>query len=181
MKLTSKRIILRPRLKKDEKRFIELANDLHIGRFTHVPQPYTKKHFNQYSNLAKEKTRKKEEYPFVIALKKTNEFIGTITVRPNGRDNHGTIGYWMGQPYRGQGYTTEACKLIINFAFNKLNLNKIVIEASAENPASQKIAKKLGMKLEGKLREKALLGGKYHDIHHYGMLKKEWNPKKVKT
>ncbi|MFC1732281.1 GNAT family N-acetyltransferase [candidate division KSB1 bacterium] len=178
MKIKGKRIILRPRMKKDEKLFVKLANDKVLGKFTRIPQPYTTKHFRKFTKENKE--RKKEEYFFVIADKKSDEFMGTCTLRPDKRDNLGTIGYWIGKLYRGKGYMPEACKLLINFGFNKLKLHKIVIECVKENKSSKKVIDKLGAKLEGVLREKTFVGGKYKDSLYYSILKKEWRPSKIK-
>lgn len=180
MKLKGKRITLRPRMKKDEKRFVELANDKAIWKFTHLPQPYTAAHFRKFSKEAKERDRKKEEYFFVIVLNGTDGLVGVITLRQNKSDKLGNIGYWIGKPYRGKGYIPEACKLVINFGFNKLKLHKIAINCAKDNLASKKVINGLGAKQEGVLRENIFVGGEFKDQLIHGILRKEWRPSKTR-
>lgn len=181
MKIKGKRITLRPLEKKDERRITDLAHDKSISKFTHVPYPYDIKKARYFIKISKEKTKKKQEYHFAIALNKTDEFIGTIgLIRIDKRDNRGEIGYWLGKPYRGKGYVPEACKLIINFGFKNIKLHKIVIECAKENKASKKVIDKMKAKLEGVLRKNSFVGGKHRDSLYHGILKKEWRPSNIK-
>lgn len=180
MKLKGKRITLRPRMKKDVKRFVELANDKAIWKFTHLPQPYTAAHFRKFSKQNKDKEKKKEEHFFVIADNKTDELMGVCVLRPNKIDSNGNMGYWIGKPYRGKGYVLEACKLIINFGFNKLKLHRIEIRCAKENKASKRVIEKLKAKYEGLLRENLFVGGKFKDQIVHSILKKEWRPSRIK-
>ncbi len=173
---------LRPLMKKDEKRIAELAHDKSIYRFTRVPYPYNIEHAKKFIADSQKKMKKKEEYVFAIALNENDELIGIASLmRFNKMDNRAEVGYWLGKPYRSKGYVPEACKLIINFGFNKLKLNKIIIECAKENKASKKVIDKLGAKLEGVLRESSFVGGKYRDSLYHGILRKEWKPNKIEV
>lgn len=175
MKLKGKRITLRLFTKKDEKRLAELANDKSVNRFTHVPYPYNLKMAKEFIKSSNERFRKKQEYHFAIALNEADEFIGTIgLIRISKRDNRAEIGYWLGKPYRGKGYTTEACRLLIDFGFKKLKFNKIVIVCAKENKSSKRVIDKVGAKLEGVLKKDAFIGGHYRDCLIHGILRKEW-------
>jgi ribosomal-protein-alanine N-acetyltransferase len=61
----------------------------------------------------------------------------------------GTLGYWMGQPYAGQGYMTEAVGLILDFAFNTLHLQRVEAGCLPRNEPSKAILTRLGFDMEG--------------------------------
>jgi RimJ/RimL family protein N-acetyltransferase len=86
------------------------------------------------------------------------------------------LGYWLGEAYWKQGFATEACYVLLDFAFNSLKLRKIRIPIFADNIASNSLARKLGGKLEGTLRKDIMAKstGKIHDVNIYGMFKEEW-------
>ncbi len=182
MKLKGKRVTLRPLMKKDEKRIAELAHDKSIYRFTRVPYPYKIAYAKKFISDSQGKMKEKEEYVFAITLNEDDELIGTASLmRFDRMSNRAEVGYWLGKPYRNKGYVPEACKLIINFGFSKLKLNKIIIECAKENTASKKVIDKLGAKLEGVLRESSFVGGRYRDSLYHGILRKEWKPDKIRV
>lgn len=62
------------------------------------------------------------------------------------------IGYWIGAPYEGQGYVTEAVRLVTQLAFERLGANRVVIRCDAENQRSANVALRCGYVLEGTRR-----------------------------
>lgn len=84
------------------------------------------------------------------------------------------IGFWLAEKYQKQGIMTKAVKILISYGFNHLNLRKIVICSAAENKKSRNITEKLGLRLEGVLRQDTFTNGKWHDRCVYGVLKEEW-------
>jgi len=78
----------------------------------------------------------------------------------------------------GKGYGYEACKLLVEHAFEQLNLNRIYLGTHEDNIGMQKIANKLGFKEEGRRRQAIYKNGKYSDIIEYGILRGEYNGKK---
>lgn len=77
------------------------------------------------------------------------------------------IGYWLGKEYEGKGFITKAAKILINYAFEELGLNKIEIGAASDNIKSRAIPEKLGFKLEGELRDYEYINGRYIDIEQF--------------
>ncbi len=77
--------------------------------------------------------------------------------------------------YWGKGVATETARLLFDYAFKELNLHKVYARYHAPNIGSQIVAdKKLGLIKEGVHREEVYIDGKYHDVHYYGVLKKDW-------
>jgi S-methylmethionine-dependent homocysteine/selenocysteine methylase/RimJ/RimL family protein N-acetyltransferase len=88
------------------------------------------------------------------------------------------IGYRLHPAYHGQGLVGEACVALIDFLFSTCDAHKIVARCNAENHASERVMQKLGMVLEGRLREHEQLRGNWHDELCYGLLA---NDRKIST
>lgn len=87
------------------------------------------------------------------------------------------LGYWISEGFEGKGLVTKTCRVLIDYAFNELGLNRIVISCSAENQKSRAIPERLGFKQEGILRQSELLQDRFVDMLIYGLLVKEWQDK----
>ncbi len=88
----------------------------------------------------------------------------------------GELGYWLGAEFEGRGIMTRSCHALITYAFETLELNRIVIRCQPENTRSSAIAKRLGFTHEGTLRECAKHNDELHDLEVYSMLGREWEP-----
>ncbi len=116
----------------------------------------------------------KNEFPsyFIFYEGKLVGGIGFNNV--NKSDRNAEIGYWLREDSQGNGIITRCCRKLIEFAFNEMNLNRIVIRCATENIKSRNIPEKLGFVKEGILRETAVLNGEFIDLIVYSILKKEW-------
>ena len=86
------------------------------------------------------------------------------------------IGYWLGREYEGRGIMTDACRAVITHLFREMELHRVEIRCAVENIRSAAIPRRLGFKHEGVLRQAQFSGGRWHDLHVFGMLREEWNP-----
>lgn len=119
--------------------------------------------------------RKKGDYNFVIAERKTGRIMGSCGIgNINSREKRTMAGWWIAKDYWGKGYSLEAVKLLINFCFKKLKLNRLEADIFNYNSRSFKFAKKLGFKLEGLAREKSFKRGKLIDVYSVSLLRREW-------
>ena len=88
------------------------------------------------------------------------------------RNDGGEIGCWLLRPDRGKGIMTAATKALCKWIFEHRPINRIQIECSVDNHASNAIPKRIGFKFEGTEREGQLLAsGKYTDFNVYRLLK----------
>jgi ribosomal-protein-serine acetyltransferase len=100
---------------------------------------------------------------------------GTISYHPVDWANRKVeIGYWLGTAFQGKGLMTKACRLLVNYAFNDLRLNKVEIRAATGNFRSQAIPRRLGFKQEGIIRQGEWLYDHFVDLVLFGMLSSEW-------
>ena len=84
------------------------------------------------------------------------------------------LGYDLNADYWNRGIMTEAIGAVVDFAFRTLQIHRIEATASIENPASIKILEKVGFMREGVMRERCLMGGRYHDMQMLSILKREY-------
>ena len=107
---------------------------------------------------------------------KQSLFIGTVRVSHiNWVSRVAVIGIMLGDvSKRGRGYAAEMTKLIVEYAFGVLNLNKLTASGHSSNIASLNCFKKLGFKEEGIQRKQFFMDGKYYDLIHLGLLEKEF-------
>ena len=75
---------------------------------------------------------------------------------------------------RGKGYGKQAVKLILDYGFNNIGMERITAETLEINFASQKALEGAGFVLEGRARKASYFRGKKYDVMHYGLLADEW-------
>ena len=141
--LETERLTLRaPRLR-DAKAIARLASDRRVAENTaRVPHPYRIDDAEQFIAAV---NRTDGEATFVIAL--NGEVIGACGVE--GRDGSAEIGYWLGVPYWGRGYATEAVRAVIDHAFGDLGHAALAAGARISNPASRRVLEKCGFQWTG--------------------------------
>ncbi|WP_164670523.1 GNAT family N-acetyltransferase [Virgibacillus doumboii] len=87
----------------------------------------------------------------------------------------GSIGYWLGTAFHGNGIMTRATSGLLDYGFSRLKLNRVEIRAAYENYKSRAIPERLGFVKEGQIRQAEWLYDHYVDHVVYGMLANEWN------
>lgn len=111
-----------------------------------------------------------KEYIFVIADKATNKCMGTFVFKMDMANQKAEIGYWLGKPFWGNNFATEAVKAMLPFGFMTLDLNRLEAHHLLFNSASGRVLVKCGFHLEGQLRSEIEHNGLYHNITLYGLL-----------
>ena len=121
-------------------------------------------------------SKSKNDFTFGIRLAQTDDLIGWCQL--DGIEwNHRTSALGIGIGSRNHwdgGYGTEAMTLMLNFAFNELNLHRVFLTAFSYNPRAIHVYEKLGFQLEGRYREHLQRDGQRHDMLLYGILSREW-------
>lgn len=169
------RLLLRSLMLEDAKRIEELASDYEIAKTTlTIPHPYPQGSAVNFINSVLEAEKNKKLVIFAIINKENNQLIGVINLNIAEAYKRGELAYWIGKPYWGNGYGTEAAKALMNYGFNKLNLNKVFAQSFTANPGSWRIMEKIGLKYEGTLRQHVIRMGQFHDLAHYSLLKEEY-------
>jgi len=141
--LETERLTLRAPRSEDVTAIALLANDRRIAENTaRLPHPYGVSDAERFVAT----TNKREgEACFVITLDDT--LIGACGVDP--REDGPEIGYWLGAPYWGQGYATEAVRAVIDHAFGDLQHEALQAGARVSNPASRRVLEKCAFQWTG--------------------------------
>jgi len=142
--LETKRLALRaPRLE-DAKTVAALANDRRIAENTaRIPHPYKVKDAEGFIGTA---NKAGGEAVFLITLR-DKTVIGACGIVP--QDQTAELGYWLGVPYWGKGYATEALHAVIDYAFGDLEHEALQAGARVTNPASRRVLEKCGFQWTG--------------------------------
>lgn len=164
--IKSKKFILRPHRKSDEKAVVKCVNDKTIAKNTlTIPYPYALKDAKKWVEkvLIDNKKKNKENIRFVIDI--DGQLVGSIGLNHIQKEHKAEIGYWLGRKFWGQGIMTEAIKLVTDYAFYKLKLRRVYGHVFLFNNPSKRVLEKAGYKLEGIVRKEAKKGGKYLDVY----------------
>ncbi len=179
--MVGKRLYLRPLLKSDiTKRYLSWLNDAEVTRYIETGLfPVTEKDLEEfYKKIRVSKT----DIMFAIIDKKHDLHIGNIKLGGiKWVHRFADLGIMIGdKAYWGRGYGEEACRLLLGYAFNRLNLNKVTLGSYATNLAALKTYKKVGFKIEGRIKKLLSIDGKYVDHVLMGILQSEYNKKAFK-
>lgn len=119
-----------------------------------------------------------EHNGFQAGIWQGNQFVGMIGyIHWNFINNHTEIGYWLAKDANGRGIITKCTRALVDYAFNIVNLNRVVIRCAVGNEKSGNVAKRLGFTHEGIERQGIKLRDYYTDVHVYSILSKEWQTK----
>jgi len=81
------------------------------------------------------------------------------------------IGYWIGRPFRGQGYAREAVRALLRLAFGPLGLVRIEAGVFPGNAASMRVLRANGFRREGRMRQEVRKDGVGRDVVLYARLR----------
>ncbi|HEX9896853.1 MAG TPA: GNAT family N-acetyltransferase [Dehalococcoidales bacterium] len=172
--LYTERLILRPHTVWDADELQKLIDDKDIAStMLTLPYPYSLEDAIDFLSNREDEYERTGSPEFAITLKE-GHFIGGIGMRLNKEHENAEIGYWIGKPYWGFGYCTEAANAVVRYGFEVMGLNRVQAKHMTRNPASGRVMQKIGMKHEGHLRQNVKKWGKFEDMELYGILRSEY-------
>ena len=143
--LATERLILRAPCFEDARTIAALANDRRIAENTlRIPHPYGLADAQSFITAA---NASDGEIVFLIATR-GGTVIGGCGIARFGEESP-EIGYWLGVPFWGQGYATEAARAVIDHAFDDLGYDAVAGGARVSNPASRRVLEKCGFQWTG--------------------------------
>ncbi len=172
------RVILRPIRFDDAETIVALANDPilreKLSFFSFFQNPPT---IESEINYLKRMIESETDLMMAMESIETRQFIGTIGLHEldwwNDNCRFGIIIF--NKIFWGNGYAKESADLILDFAFSRLEMNKIYLTPRLDNARSIQIYKKLGFKPEGVLRQEyKVKSGQYLNLLRMSILKNEW-------
>lgn len=161
---------------KDAEKLYDLINRNrdHIGEWLKFPN-ITLKEDDSKTFIERTRIRYAKNEGYWLGIWNEDRLAGSIGYLYVDQENKKTeIGYWLGKEYEGKGIITKSIKILINYAFDDLQLHKIEIGAARDNTRSRAIPEKLGFKREGEIRDYEYINGRFLDRIIYGLKADEW-------
>ncbi len=118
--------------------------------------------------------KNKQKIFFTICSDKVSiGFMGLSNI--NRKNKNADIFIAIGEnAFRGKGYGEQALEWLLQYAFTKLDLHKVNLGVIKENRAAIALYKKLGFKVEGRMREEVWLRGAWHTMFSMALFRKDF-------
>lgn len=111
-------------------------------------------------------------YSFAIADSPTDEAVGQIGLWPRAVDpGRSSLGYWVGQSFRGGGHAAAALSLVADWAFADLAMARLELAVEPWNEASWRLAEGAGFRREGLMRQWQPVGDERKDMYLYARIR----------
>lgn len=149
--LTTRSLILRPFRSADAPSVRALAGQWEVARMTDIiPHPYPEGVAEQW--IATHDHKHAQGADHIFAITRDDQCIGSIAlesdIKKGATGGTAVLGYWLGLPYWGQGFASEAVGAVIALAFGKLDKPCLISDCFADNLASRRVLAKMGF-IEG--------------------------------
>lgn len=163
---------LRPWRDCDIGSLVRACQDAEIVRWTRVPAGYRESDARTFLLQRYDAVAAGVSAPFaIVAAEDDTRLLGSISLmRIAWEHTRAEVGYWLAREARGNGHTTRAVRLICDWAFGSLGLERIDLLAGTENGPSQHVAERCGFTREGLLRSFIQGKGERQDMISFGLL-----------
>jgi [ribosomal protein S5]-alanine N-acetyltransferase len=112
---------------------------------------------------------------FGLALRSSGELIGAIGLHNIDLEHaQAEIGFWIGVPWWGMGFATEAAGAVLRYGFEERHLNRICGYHMERNSGARHVLEKIGMRREGVLRARVRKLGVFEDVGLWAILVSDW-------
>lgn len=168
--LVTERLVLRGVRADDAKRIAALADEYDIARMTtRIPHPYSIGDAEQWIAIV----MSPESEELVCVIECNDEMIGCnglMRTSAGASDPSAAIlGFWIGKPYWGRGYATEAAQAVLRHAFDDWGVELVCADHFTDNPASARVIDKLGFRFKKPIEINSIARGGKADALHYVM------------
>jgi RimJ/RimL family protein N-acetyltransferase len=151
--LSDGRVRLRALLPGDKDAVVLALNDPLSGRFLwRPPFPYSGADFDEFYSASLTFWEDFGLSVWIVAGADDDAVLGNISLSVNPERESGELGYWTTPQARGAGVTSAAARLVRDWAFDDLGLQRLEVTTDVDNIGSQRVAQALGMRREGLMR-----------------------------
>lgn len=152
---------------------VKYANNPKIARFLTdaFPHPYTVENGLAFIAFATKDTPTR-----IFAIDINGEAVGGIGVHPQSdiQCKNAELGYWLGEPFWGQGIISKAIKQAVDFAFNTFDIDRVYARPFGTNIASQRALEKNNFIFEARFENALFKNGDYQDELFFSIRRKNW-------
>jgi len=165
---------LRPFRDSDLASLVKYANNYNIAKFltNQFPHPYTDDDGRKFiSSVANNNPTN------VFAIEVNGEAVGSIGIFPQSdiHKKNAEMGYWLAEPFWGNGIITRAIGEIVEYGFKTFDITRIFARPFSTNLASHRVLEKAGFVCEARLKNALYKNGEYMDelIYSKNIIKKQ--------
>jgi ribosomal-protein-alanine N-acetyltransferase len=174
--IETERLLLRTITMKDAPDIFAYASDPEVTKYVRFVTHKSIKDTHAFIRRVQASYKKGITPLWGMQSKSSSRMIGALGFLqwPN-PDQRAELGYVVNRNVWGQGYVTEATKAVCDFAFKKMNVNRIEAGTIVGHAASERVLQKCGFKFEGVLRQREFIKGKFPDVTMYSLLRQDYS------
>lgn len=162
---------LRPWTIEDAENLANYANNPKVAQFltNGFPHPYTIENAKSFIEMVSNQSPTS-----IFAIDVDGEAVGSIGLHAQTdiMCKNMELGYFLGEPFWGNGITTEAVRTIVEYGFKNFDITRIYARPYGNNTASQKVLEKAGFTLEARIEKNIYKNGEFLDELIYAVRKK---------
>lgn len=178
--LESERLCFRKLTLDDAPEVFKLRGDKKIMEFIPRPLATSIEEAIDHIKLINEKIDSNTDINWAVTEKDSNKCIGIMGFYRTQPEHYRTeLGYMIAPEYWGKGYVSEAVNVLLDHAFNTFNFHSIEAVIDSRHIASEKVLIKNGFRKEAHFVEDFFYNNEFSDTVKYGLLKREFNAKKI--
>jgi len=171
--ISTARLFMEPAALKDADEIRCLAGDEAVAQNAlNIPHPFEEGMAEEWINGLQP-----EDVVLAIRKKGENPLIGMIGLIRDEAIESAELSYWIGRPYWGQGFASEAADAVVEYGFRSLGLKRIFATTLGRNGPSVRVLEKAGFSVEGCLRRHVKHWGQFEDLLYHGLLREEYEAK----
>lgn len=181
LELHSDRLLLRPMQQGDAEELFQIFSHPQVMRYWSHPAWETIASAREQIDQDEVELAEGDHLRLGIIRKQDETLIGTCSLFAFDTQNRRCeVGYALHPDAWHQGFMQEALRLLLNYAFDTLDLNRLEADIDPRNLASAKSLERLGFVQEGLLRQRWIVGDEVSDSALYGLLRDDWRSPKAK-
>ena len=172
MQLGTGEVILRPLILADADQLATLmTRNIWDNLRDHVPFPYHKQDAVDFIKICEDQSPVRT---FAVLFQQELCGVAGIIAQSDIYRMSGEVGYWIGEPYWGKGIATKALKILVDYGFNELKLNRLFACTFSHNKESQRVIEKCGFRREGIAKQAVIKNDQILDEHRYALLASDY-------
>ena len=176
MRIVTDRLVLRPLRRPDLHAFVQYRNDPEVARWQPWKLPYYK---HEAAKLFQTADAAAPMVPgewrqIGVASKEDNQLLGDCGVLLMDDGRQVELGITLASEHWRKGYATEAFTALITTLFTTYAIHRVCTDVDPRNKASMKLMPKVGMRLEGHMRQSMLCREEWVDECWFAVLRSEW-------
>ena len=175
MKLTTRRLILRPLALSDAKFLYEAGSREDVSRPAGFPRTPTlaAARARVRRTIAAGREPGPKPLSFSICLKTSRSWVGNVSLSW-AHNGIGQLGYLVHPDHWGCGYAPEAARKVVDAAFTRLGAHRVQATCWVKNARSARVLRKIGLRREGRLRGYLKRSGEVRDEFIWGITRADW-------